>query len=217
MKKKVALFDFDGVIVNTEERNKEYLQETLYAFGIRLSEKDKYNLIGQNSKIIIPRILAESGKNISMEEFLLKRKEKGNTYENSDIYPMPGLLPLLSCLREEGWKMGIVSATSTKLIVIALNRMRMMNLFDVIVCGDMCEKSKPDPESYLKAMYFLNAEPDECIVFEDSTIGIRAAKLAKATVIAYRGSGILQDVHEADYVIDSYDEINSDKINSDVM
>lgn len=206
MEKNVVLFDFDGVIANTEERNKEYLEKALSAFGIRLSEEEKYNLIGKNGKAVVSRILEKSGQNVTMEELAQKRKETGNTYENSDIRPMPGLISLIVSLREKGWKTGVVSATSTKLIIVALNRMEMMNLFDVIVCGDMCEKSKPDPESYLKAMSLLGAEPDECVVFEDSTTGIRAAKLAKAAVIAYRGSGIFQDVHEADYVMDSYEE-----------
>ena len=53
-------------------------------------------------------------------------------------------------------------------------------------------------------MDYLGAEPGRCIVFEDSAVGIHAAKLAGVRVAAYRGSGIPQDVREADYIVDSY-------------
>ena len=57
-----------------------------------------------------------------------------------------------------------------------------------------------------EAMDYLGAEPCKCIVFEDSAVGIHAARLAGARVAAYRGSGIQQDVSEADLIVDSYDE-----------
>ena len=78
--------------------------------------------------------------------------------------------------------------------------MQMTDLFDVIVCGDMCAERKPDPECYLKAMGLLGAVPQECLVFEDSSVGIHAAKQA------FTGSGNGQDVSEADYVVSSYEE-----------
>ena len=76
----------------------------------------------------------------------------------------------------------------------------------VIVCGDMCAERKPDPECYLKAMGLLGAVPQECLVFEDSSVGIHAAKQAGIEVAAFTGSGNGQDVSEADYVVSSYEE-----------
>jgi len=206
MNKRFVLFDFDGVIVNTEESNARYFEKALASFGIYLSEEDKHKLIGTKDNENVMRLLSRATKKVTLEELQLKRKEVGNTYENSDISPMPGLISLIQNFRKKGLKIGIVSSTSTRLIIIALNRMKMMNLFDVIVCGDMCTKGKPDPEGYKKAMSLLNAKPEECIVFEDSEVGIHAAKMAGTQVVAYRGSGISQNVREADFAIDSYEE-----------
>ncbi|MDF2873015.1 MAG: haloacid dehalogenase [Anaerocolumna sp.] len=100
----------------------------------------------------------------------------------------------------------IITSTSTRLIITALNRMNMMSLFDVIICGDICTKSKPNPEGYLKAMKFLGAKPEECIVFEDPPAGIHTAKSDGAYVAAYCGSGIKQDIREADISVDSFQE-----------
>ncbi|KOF57514.1 haloacid dehalogenase [Clostridium sp. DMHC 10] len=206
MNKRFVLFDFDGVIVNTEESNARYFEKALASFGIYLSEEDKHKLIGTKDSENVIRLLSRAPKKVTFEELQLKRKEVGNTYENGDISPMPGLISLIENFREKGLKIGIVSSTSTRLIIIALNRMKMMNLFDVIICGDMCTKGKPDPEGYKKAMSLLKAKPEECIVFEDSKVGIHAGKIAGAQVVAYKGSGIPQNVEEADFAIDSYED-----------
>lgn len=70
-------------------------------------------------------------------------------------------------------------------------------LFSVIVCGDMCEKRKPYPDGYLKAIQLLQAEKDEVVAIEDSSTGIHAAIQAGIDVIGYTGSGIKQDTGEA--------------------
>ena len=66
------------------------------------------------------------------------KKELGNTYENGNIAPIPGIVPLIQGLRQSGVKTALVSSTATHLIIMGLNRMQMTDLFDVIVCGDMC-------------------------------------------------------------------------------
>ena len=86
----------------------------------------------------------------------------------------------------------------------------MMDMFDVIVCGDMCAAAKPNPEGYKKAMEYLGASPEECVVVEDSKAGILAGKQAGAYVIAYTGGSIENDVREADCQIKSF--INIEEI-----
>ena len=193
-----VLFDFDGVIANTEESNAAYLEKALSAFGIQLTDDDRKALIGTNDKARIESLLSRSLVKVTAEDLAGKRRQVGNTYENSCIRPMPGVVSLIQEIRGRGMKTGLVTSTSTRLIMIALNRMRMTALFDVVICGDM--------ECYKKAMDYLGAEPCKCIVFEDSAVGIHAARLAGARVAAYRGSGIQQDVSEADLIVDSYDE-----------
>ena len=206
MGKKYVLFDFDGVIANTEESNKRYLEKALKEHGITLTEKDRQQLIGNSDKTVLQNILKRGTFSVSEEELAITRKRIGNTYENTDIQPMPELVPMLHLLREKGIKTAIASSTSTKLIIIALDKMGMTSLFDTIVCGDMCTKSKPHPQIYQQSMEYLGAKPEECIVIEDSTAGITAGKRAGAYVIAYLGSGLQQDIHEADFSVKTYIE-----------
>ena len=87
-----------------------------------------------------------------------------------------------------------------------MKRILMMVLRNIILVPFMCAERKPDPECYLKAMGLLGAVPQECLVFEDSSVGIHAAKQAGIEVAAFTGSGNGQDVSEADYVVSSYEE-----------
>ncbi|MDO4338982.1 MAG: HAD family phosphatase [Eubacteriales bacterium] len=206
MKIKYVLFDFDGVIANTEESNAEYLKKALKIHGIALNDEDRKVLIGTSDRSRLRKILSRDGISITMEEFADTRKKVGNTYENSDIHPLPGLIPMILWLRKNGIKTAIATSTTTKLIIVALNRMGMSSMFDAVVCGDMCTESKPSPQIYQKAMEYLSAVPEECVVIEDSAPGIHAGKAANAYVIAYCGSGIKQDIHEADFSAVTYEE-----------
>ena len=119
---------------------------------------------------------------------------------------MPGLLPFLWRLRAAGIRTALVTSTSSRLILAALNRMGMSALFDAILCGDMVEKRKPSPEGYQKAMALLGAAPERSIVIEDSPVGIRAGKAAGAVVAACRCGRLRQDTSQADFEFESFEE-----------
>jgi HAD superfamily hydrolase (TIGR01509 family) len=205
MAEKYLIFDFDGVIANTEESNGNFLKKALREYGIILTQEDRQSLIGINDQTELERILKKAPEPVSLEELKQTRARIGNTYENTVIKPMPGLIYMMDELQKNGVKMALATSTTTRLILIALNRMHMISYFDAIVCGDMCDKKKPDPEIYQKVMAYLGAEPENCIVIEDSTVGIAAGKDAGAYVIAYSGSGIAQDRTRADFIVDTYE------------
>lgn len=207
MKKQYILFDFDGVIVNTEPQNAHYLQETLKSFGVYIDHEELKGFIGVNSREKILHYLSRSKENVSWEMYQKRRKEMGNTYENDAICPMPGLQELFQWMKGRNLKAGLVTSTSAKYIITALNRIKMTDYFSVIVCGDMCEKRKPYPDGYLKAIQLLQAEKDEVVAIEDSSTGIHAAIQAGIDVIGYTGSGIKQDTGEATAVFSSFQDI----------
>ncbi|HEX3038060.1 MAG TPA: HAD family phosphatase [Oscillospiraceae bacterium] len=204
---KYVLFDFDGVIADTEESNARYLEKALNFYQIKLTDADRRKLIGTSDQSCLMDLLKKADADVSLEQLQARRRQIGNTYENGDIGPFPGVVHYITQLRESGRKTALVTSTSTRLIITILNRMHMTNLFDVIMCGDMCQTSKPDPTIYLKAMAFLGASPQDCLVIEDSEVGIRAGKNAGATVLAFHGSNVTQDTHEADYQADTYDAV----------
>ena len=112
-----VLFDFDGVIANTEESNAAYLEKALSAFGIQLTDDERKALIGTNDKARIESLLSRSLVKVTAEDLAGKRRQVGNTYENSCIRPMPGVVSLIQEIRGRGMKTGLVTSTSTRLIM----------------------------------------------------------------------------------------------------
>lgn len=204
-----ALFDFDGVIADTETSNKEFLEKALAVFGVTLTDEERMSLVGTNDPHRIERFLSRANRTVTMEEYRAQRVASGNTYENGDIAPMPGLISLLRDFRSKGIRTAVVSMTSLRLISIGLERMGMTDLFDTVIGGDMVTNHKPNPEPYQMAMERLGARPEECIVFEDSPVGISAGKAAGAFVVGYTGASIQQDTSEADCVLDCFPDFYS--------
>lgn len=120
---------------------------------------------------------------------------------------MPGLLELLEFLRHRGILKAVVSSTFSRNVLYALNRMSVLHYFEAVVCGDMMEKHKPFPEGYLNAAEYLGVGPGDCLVIEDSPIGIQAAKNAGIATVGYKGSVHMQDTSQADVQVSSYAEL----------
>ena len=204
-----VLFDFDGVIADTERSNGDYLAQALAAFGIPFTEEDRLSLIGTNGAGTLDRFLQRADPPITREQLAQVREGLGNTYEDSPLSPQPGLREWLKELSLQGIRTGVVSSTSTKYIVTALNRMGLTGQFQVIVCGDMVRRPKPAPHSYQLAMSLLGLSPEDCLAIEDSPTGIRAARAAGLQVVGYKGGSVEQETGSANWEVRSFQEIKA--------
>ena len=139
-----VLFDFDGVIADTEGRNADYLAAALAHFGVRLTEADRSALVGINDSSLLEALLKRAEMPVTLEQLQTERARRGNYYENgADLHPQPGLREFLSALRAQGIRTGVVSSTRSQLILTALDRLHLVSQFDVVICGDMVTRRKP--------------------------------------------------------------------------
>ena len=207
MKIRCVLFDFDGVIADTETSNSNYCAKAMLECGVVMTEEEKMSLVGAHGPDVFTRILSRAEKPRTVEEFRRIRASVGNTYEDGDLQAEPGLIPAIETLRAFGVKTGIVSSTNAHLILAGLNRLSMLPLFDLVLCGDMVKEHKPSPHPYQKAMKMLNMLPEESLIVEDSPIGIHAGVASGATVIAYTGGAVRQDTSEAPYAVSSFGDM----------
>ena len=193
------------MIADTEERNADYLASALAHFGVRLTDADRSALVGINDPSLLEALLKRAETPVTLEQLQAERTRHGNYYENgADLHTQPGLREFLSALRAQGIRTGVVSSTRSQLILTALDRLHLVSQFDVVVCGDMVTRRKPDPEPYLRAAQLLGLAPGDCLVIEDSPTGIRAGKAAGCTVLGYTGSSIRQDVSAADFALSDF-------------
>lgn len=204
---KCVLFDFDGVIIDSEIGAFEHFRKSLKRTGIDITLDELLKYIGKSSLEITTELFNKNNINRDPQEFLVERRNSGSYYEVSELLIMPGLIEFLETLKSKNIKMAVVSSTSSRSVVTALNRLSLLKYFDAIICGDMVKETKPSPEGYLKAAKLLNANPDDCIVIEDSPIGIQAGKNAGMKVIGFTGSTHVQDTSNADIEVKSFTEL----------
>ena len=111
-------------------------------------------------------------------------------------------------LRERGVKCAIASSSYRELIDELVEIAGIADVLDYTISGHECSAFKPDPEIYLRAMEALGVEPVECLVIEDSPLGIEAGKRSGARVLALRPhEGVNLDQSAADVVIDNLSDI----------
>ena len=182
-----ALFDLDGVIVDTANYHFLAWKKIASNFGFELSKENNEKLKGVSRTKCLNIILELSNFNLNENSFNYYLKKKNEIYLdyikniNSENI-LPGILKTLNYLKEKNIMIGIGSASKNAIFII--EKLKIVPFFDVIVDGNQIVNSKPDPEVFLKGSKALGVLPENCVVFEDSDSGIQAAKAAKMTAIA---------------------------------
>lgn len=100
-------------------------------------------------------------------------------YDGGRLPMKPGVVELLTFLKEEGKKIALASSTRRQTVTNQLKDAGILDFFDQVICGDMVERSKPAPDIFLKACEELGVKPERAYAIEDSYNGIRAAHAGK--------------------------------------
>ena len=208
--KRCIMFDFDGVIVDSERYALELLMRIMdEKYGVAISEEDAVHVIGYNTARTLSYLNGKHGTSISVDDYVSKYAEYGNFYMDYEgLKPIDGAVECISSLRAKGYTIGLVSSTRSKHILYALDRMRMVSLFDFIVTGDMIEHSKPDPEPYLRGLSFSGCSREDCVVIEDSPAGIASGKAAGIFTVGFKAASVKLDTSQADTIIETYEELS---------
>jgi len=175
---KTALFDFDGVIVDTEPIYDIFWNEASVRYGLGIP-----NFADLIKGTTMPHIM-ETYFSTYSEEFQQNVRKESAEYESQMPLPlMPGSLEFLQLLKEKGVRMGLVTSSDQAKINRAFAMYNLEGLFETIVTADRITQGKPNPMCYLLAASDLNVNPADCLVFEDSFAGIEAGKCAGMRVI----------------------------------
>jgi len=128
------------------------------------------------------------------------------------LAPINGLENFLTELKNAGVKMAMATSATVEDINFILNKVPIRDDFDEIVNSSMVSKPKPNPQIFLKAAEKLNREPANCVVFEDSLAGIKAANAAGMKVVGITTGHPAADLHPVDLVIDDYSQLTVQKL-----
>lgn len=196
---KAVIFDMDGVLFDTESlcmKAWDYAGEKL---GIGPAGYMVLKTLGVNAQTAIGILKKEFGEDFNAEKF--KKIGRDFSYDYFEKHGMPmkkGVTDILDYLTNKKYKIALASSTSTKSVMHHLNDTKIKDYFDVIVCGDQVERSKPEPDIYIKAAELLGLPPKACYAVEDSKNGLLSAHRAGCQVI------MVPDLWQGDDETDSF-------------
>lgn len=183
---KAVIFDLDGVIVTTDDYHYEAWKMVADEENIYFDKEINERLRGVSRMESLEIILEKSLKKYNSKEKDNLAEKKNEYYKTllknlstRDI--LPGVIKLLEILKEKNIKTAIGSSSKNTMMI--LNKIEMINYFDVIVDGTMIRESKPNPEVFIKAANFLEIPYANCLVIEDADAGVKAAKNAGMKVL----------------------------------
>lgn len=175
---KTALFDFDGVIVDTEPIYDIFWNDAAKRYGLGID-----NFADVIKGTTLPYIMEKYFSTYSDEFRQMVIDESTNYERNMPIPPMPGSIEFMRMLKTHGVKIGLVTSSDSSKIDRAFKMIDLDGIFDTIVTADRITEGKPNPMCYLLAANDLSVSPEQCIVFEDSFNGIKAGNDAGMRVI----------------------------------
>ena len=186
---KAIVFDFDGLIVDTEVPEYEAWLGIFRSYGVDLPLSVwTPHIGGGNDGFDIYAHLAElTGKPIDRDELRCRRRaDFAELFKHA--VPLPGVEDYISTARDRGLRIGIASSSTHSWVDPKLEQIGLSDVFDTVVCSEDVGSAKPDPASYLKALSDLGVTSDETFALEDSPTGVQGAKNAGLLCVAVPGA-----------------------------
>ena len=211
------MFDFDGVLADSEPLHLRVYQEILEPHGIHLDQATycaKY--LGFDDEGAFQQIAADNKLLLGDEEIEMLIEEKSRRFQqlvSSRNVLYPGAV---SCVGRLGvaWPLGIASGALRDEIELMLRGAGLLEAFRFIVSAGDTDLTKPAPDPYLRAAELHGVPPSACVAIEDSHWGLVSARAAGMRTIAITHTYPRASLTEADTVVDSLDEITVELVNN---
>ena len=214
---RAIIFDFDGVIADSESQHFRAFQQTFAERGWNLSEQDYYeSYLGYSDREVFEMVARERGDQLPAEELDRLIASKGRAYAGL-LSAGPELCPhAADVIRRlaQHFPLAIASSAFAHEIVEVLEAKELLSCFKVIVGAEDVAESKPSPAPYLEAARRLGIPPDACVAIEDSPWGLESAHRAGLRTIGITHTYPAARLTGADVVVHSLDEITESFIRS---
>lgn len=181
------IFDCDGTLADTMPAHYTAWRETLGAHGIEFTEERFYGLAGVPTPQIVRIVAAEQGVSLddATVDAIAVAKEDRYLAVADGIVPIEPVVAIVQRYRG-GLPLAVASGGEHRVVRHTLTAIGGLHWFDAIVAAEDTERHKPEPDVFLEAASRLGAEPARCVVFEDSDLGIEAARRAGMAAVDVR-------------------------------
>ncbi|HUU20599.1 MAG TPA: HAD family phosphatase [Sedimentisphaerales bacterium] len=219
---RAVIFDFDGVITDSEILHFRAFNQVLAQYGIELTKDDYYKTyLGFNDadcyKLLISQGLLKTDKQ-QIKNLIEQKKRIFEQLAKAEGKMIEGVRDFLNMLEQNNIPMAICSGALLTEVEMVLEDARLRHLFEAIVSGEQVKKGKPDPEGFLLSLQRLNENREnpitanQCIVIEDSHWGLEAAKAAGMHTIAVTNSYDAEQLSMADKIVERLNELSIDDL-----
>jgi beta-phosphoglucomutase len=212
-----VIFDFDGVLANTEGLHLRAFQDTFAARGWTLTERDyAERYLGFDDRTLTGTYLRDHALSVTGDEIEALVGEKSRAFDRlladgQVLYPSAS-----GCVRALAarFPLAIASGSLRTEITGILERAGLLASFRGIVSADDVSRSKPAPDAYLRAADVLGVRPQQCVAIEDSHWGLDAARQAGMKTIAITSTSRREALAAADRIIGGLDELSPELIDA---
>ncbi|NRS90569.1 HAD superfamily hydrolase (TIGR01509 family) [Flavobacterium sp. 7E] len=208
---KTVIFDMDGVIVDTEPVHRYAYFQQFGELNIAVTEAMFTSFTGNSTRNTFQKVKEIFNLDHDVEDLIQRKRTIFNdAFDNKqDLELLAGVENLIKDFHQKGMQLILASSASKVTISRVFNRFKLHDYFTHIVSGEDFPLSKPHPAIFEHAATLSIAPKENCIVIEDSTNGIKAAKAAGLYCIAYNSfHSKQQDLSLADKVVNHFDELS---------
>jgi pyrophosphatase PpaX len=203
----VVLFDFDGTVIDSGSIILASMRHaTRTVLGREIPDEELGRAVGGSGLIEQMRLIDPQ----RVDELVACYREH-NEPLHAELAECAGMTDALTILKEEGRKLGVVTAKRRETVQLAFSYLPLEHFFDVVVGSDDTERHKPDPQPLVHALGLLGADPDEAVYVGDSPFDVRAAKAAGLHAVAVTWGGIHPrarlEAEAPDAVVESPEEL----------
>ena len=207
-----VIFDVDGVLVDSYRPHYESWHETAERHGVDYTEDDFLKGFGRTSREILRDQWGLTDAPDEELEEIDAAKEAAYRRIVAENFPaMAGAADLIRRLHDAGWKVAAGTSGPPENLSLCIDKLGVGPLLGAAVNGKQVARGKPAPDIFLKAAEGLGVSPNRCVVVEDSTPGVRAAKAAGMACLGYLSTGHERgELDEADRVVESFAGLTPD-------
>jgi beta-phosphoglucomutase len=219
---KAVIFDFDGVITDSEVLHLRAFNKVLAKFNLEIDNKDYYTkYLGYTDADCFKQLIADGLLEVDNRQIPEMIEQKNHVFEElarTDGKTIAGVREFLNMLSQNNVPMAICSGALLTEIELLLEDAGLRHFFIVIVSAEHVKKGKPHPDGFLLTLKKLNKarkdpiKAEQCIVIEDSLWGLQAAKAAGMRSIAVTNSYDAEQLHLADKIVDKLSDLSMEDL-----
>jgi beta-phosphoglucomutase len=207
-KKLGVIFDMDGVLVDTGWAHRQSWYDLAAQEGLAMTDEFFRRTFGMQNDAILP-MLRPGISQEQMDRLADWKEQRYRDIVKEHLELAPGAEALLKDLKAQGFRLAIGSSAPPENLDVFWEPLGLAGWFDARVTKEEIARSKPSPETFLKAAEKLGLRPDRCAVVEDAVPGVQAARAAGMPVVAVTTTRGRDELAQANRVVDSLSELRA--------